>query len=178
MKKICRQLGLAASLIALAAPPLLHASQTLIVGEPSPSGDEATFRDLEHQNAQAVLHLDYAALDRLWSERFVVSSPANTVLANRAAVFDFFHKSPGPFYSSYEKDIDCIIFSGDVTIVMGVETVVARTASMEGQAGHPVRRRYTNIWKRENGAWRLIARQATILPAAASSASEPKATSS
>jgi hypothetical protein len=177
MKKLRRQLALALSLTALAAPPLLRAGQALIVGEPSRSGNEATFRELENQNAQAMLHLDYATLERLWSERFVVSSPNNTILSSRAAVFDLFRKSAGPIYSSYEKNIECIVFSGDVTIVMGVEAVVPRNAPMETKAGKPVQRRYTNIWQLENGTWRVIARQATMLPPGAAAATAAKATS-
>lgn len=173
MKTISRQLGLVVSLVALAASPLLRASPALIVGEPSRSGDEATFRDLENQNALAMLHLDYSALERLWSERFVVSTPANIIAPNRAAVFDLFRKSTGP-YSSYEKNIECIIFSGDVTVVMGVETVVPHDAPLTGKS---VQRRYTNIWKFENGTWRLIARQAAMLPPGAPSSPSSNSTS-
>jgi hypothetical protein len=31
-------------------------------------------------------------------------------------------------------------------------------------AGKTVDRRYTNVWRREGGAWRLFARQATVTP--------------
>lgn len=160
MKKFYRHLGLVASLTTFVAPPLLRASEPLVIGQPLRSTDETTIRELENQSAQAVLHLDYATLERLWAEQFVVNTPTNTIAPNRAAVFDLFRQSAGPMYSSYEKNIECIVFYGDVTIVMGVETVGPRQASA---AGNPVQRRYTNIWKLGNGTWQLIARQATMV---------------
>jgi ketosteroid isomerase-like protein len=168
MNKIGVKFLFAFALLVPFAAPLLRGSEPLIVGQPSRPDDERTIREFENQNALAVLHLDYAALERLWSERFVVSTPANSIAPNRAAVFELFRKSNGPMYSSYEKKIECIVFNGDVTIVMGVETVVPRNAPMETQTGSPVQRRFTNIWKFENDTWRLIARQATIVPTSAS----------
>jgi len=165
MKNKPLTLRVLATLFILLAVPLLHGGQTVLIGQPSRPDDEATIRAIENESALAVLHLDYATLERIWSERLVVSTPANTLAPNRAAVFDLFRQRSGLLYSAYEKNIECIVFSDDVTIVLGAETVVPRHPPTTGES---MQRRYTNIWKRENGTWRLIARQATMLPPRAS----------
>jgi len=43
---------------------------------------------------------------------------------------------------------------------MGGETV--RPIKDAPLSGKTVDRRYTNVWRRENGAWPLVARQATV----------------
>ena len=164
MKILLTQFMLAVSGFVPLAAPLLRANEPLIVGQASRAGDEATIRELEHRNALAVLHLDYAALENLWSERLVVATPGNLIAPNRAAVFEVFRRFHGPLYTSYDKNIECIIFDGDVTTVMGVETVGPRATP-----GKTAQQRYTNVWKLDNGTWRLIARQATMIPGSAPS---------
>lgn len=154
-----RRAGLVASLVAVLAGSALHAGETLVIGEPRNPTDETTIRALEEEGRRAVLHQDFATLERIWSERFVVNTPGNVVAPNRAAVFDQFRRGLAT-YSSYEKEIECIVFDGDLIIVMGAETVVPLNPPTAGQT---VQRRYTNIWKIENGTWRLFARHANIV---------------
>jgi hypothetical protein len=45
---------------------------------------------------------------------------------------------------------------------MGAETV--RPIGKAPLAGQTVKRRFTNIWSREGGTWRLIARHANVIP--------------
>jgi ketosteroid isomerase-like protein len=141
----------------------------VIVGQPQAPTDEATIRALEEESRIAVLNRDFATLERIWSERFVVNAPVDYVLPNRAAVFDLFRRGIG-VYSSHEKKIERIVFDGDVAIVMGAETVVPLNAPKGSQ---PLQRRFTNIWRFENGNWRLIARQATMIAPGAPSAPPP-----
>jgi ketosteroid isomerase-like protein len=135
----------------------LYATETIIVGQPRNAGDEATIRALESESGRAAMTRDYATMERIWSERFVVTAPINRVFSSRAAVFDVFRHSTADLYSSYEKNIECIAFDADVAIVMGVETVTPLGTDKSAQ------RRYTNVWRFDRGAWRLIARQATYI---------------
>jgi ketosteroid isomerase-like protein len=147
----------------------LAAAETMIVGQPPNAGAEATIRALEVESSRAVMARDYATLERLWSERFVVNAPNNQIFASRAAVFEVFRNSSADLYSSYEKTIECIAFDADVALVMGVETVTAVGSK------RPAQRRYTNVWRFVSGAWRLIARQATMVPVEASVSGVPTA---
>ena len=50
---------------------------------------------------------------------------------------------------------------GDTVIVMGHETVVPKGNSPD--AGKTIHRRYTNIWMKRDGRWRLVARHASVI---------------
>ena len=54
-----------------------------------------------------------------------------------------------------------VTFRGDVAIAMGSETIVPG----EGQprAGQTVARRCTNIWMKQSGGWKLVARHANAV---------------
>jgi Domain of unknown function (DUF4440) len=118
---------------------------------------ELEIRSLEQREANAVLQGDYATLDSIWSTEFTVNSPQNDVVRNtRDRV-----RSGAISYSSFVREIEAIVRRGDTVIVMGRETVVPKGGSPA--AGQTVHRRFTNIWVKENGAWRIWARHANVV---------------
>ena len=121
------------------------------------TGVEATIRSLEEQERLAVLKQDSQALQRLWSERFMVNSPLNQIAPSRSVVLGFLQQGL-MHYSSFERRIEQIRFDGVVAIVMGGETV--QPIGNAPLAGQTVQRRFTHVWKHEQGAWHLIARHA------------------
>lgn len=152
--------GIAAMVWSLGWALCVAAAEPTILGEPRRPTDLAEIRSLEEESRLAVLQLDFPTLERIWSERFVVNTPGNFVAPNRAAVFAIFRRTPAGLYRSYEKNVEYVVFTDDVAIVMGAETVVPVSSASEAR---PVQRRFTNLWKYEAGRWRLIARQATIV---------------
>jgi len=64
-------------------------------------------------------------------------------------------------YSSFVREIETILFHGDVVIVMGAETITP--VHKAPFAGQTVRRRYTHFWMRRGGEWRLTARHANVI---------------
>lgn len=84
------------------------------------TGAEATIRSLEEQERVAVLNRDAQALQRLWSERFMVNSPLNQIAPDRSVVLDLLQRGL-IHYSSFERRIEWIRLDGDVAIVMGGE---------------------------------------------------------
>jgi ketosteroid isomerase-like protein len=146
---------------------LLLSCVTTYAGAQTPARDsaaEATVRALDDQERRAALSQDYAALERLWSERFIVNAPSNQILPNRSAVMDWFRKGMTA-RTSYERTIEHVRVDGDIVIVMGAETVTPIGGAPH--AGQTVRRRFTNIWKKEGDTWRLWARHANVIPAPA-----------
>jgi ketosteroid isomerase-like protein len=125
---------------------------------------EAMIRELDNEERLAALKQDFPALERLWSEHFIVNAPSNQILRNRNEVLDWFRKGMTT-RSSYERVIEQIRVDGDVAVVMG-EEILTPTGSAP-HAGQTVRRRFTNIWKKEGEAWRLWARHANWIPAPA-----------
>ena len=107
---------------------------------------EATVRALDNQERLAALKQDYPALERLWSEHLIVNAPSNEILPNRAAVLDWFRKGMTT-RSSFERSIEQVRVDGDIVIIMGAETLTP--IGNAPHAGQKVRRRFTNIWKKE-----------------------------
>jgi ketosteroid isomerase-like protein len=65
-------------------------------------------------------------------------------------------------YSSFERRIERLRIDGDIALVTGGETI--QPIGDAPQAGQTVQRRFTHVWKKEAGAWRLVARHANIIP--------------
>jgi uncharacterized protein (TIGR02246 family) len=124
------------------------------------AAEEAAIRVLEDQERSAVLAQDFAALERLWSEDFTVNTPRGDVSAGRGAVLALFRQGIAA-YASFDRRIELIRFSGDHALVMGGETV--RPIGNAPLAGQTVERRFTNVWRREDGTWRLFARHANVV---------------
>ncbi len=141
--------------------PLLGCVATAPATRVSPASDDAAIRDLEAQERLGVLNRDSQALQRIWAEDFIVNSPSNQVSPNRAVVLDMMRQGL-IHYSAFERRIEQLRVIGDLAIVMGGETI----QPVAPGAGAPplVQRRFTHIWRREAGAWRLIARHANNIP--------------
>jgi ketosteroid isomerase-like protein len=136
---------------------LIYATTYAAAQAPPREAVEATIRALDNKERVAALNQDLPELERLWSEHFIVNAPSNQIMPNRAAVLDWFRKGM-TMRSSYDRVIEQIRVDGDIAIVMG-EEILTPTANAPN-AGQMVRRRFTNIWKKEGDAWRLWARHA------------------
>jgi ketosteroid isomerase-like protein len=64
-------------------------------------------------------------------------------------------------YASFERVAEFVALRGDVAIVMGREVVVPKAPSAD--AGRTLHRRYTNIWMKTAGGWKLAARHANVI---------------
>jgi ketosteroid isomerase-like protein len=118
---------------------------------PTPELDRE-IRDIEEQSRVAFLAGDVETLDRLWADGFLVNSPLNMV-NERAGVLALL-QSGRIRHTSLEVEIERISLYGDVLVVMGNDAI---TDQPDGAVTH---RRFTNIWQRQDGRWRMIARHA------------------
>jgi ketosteroid isomerase-like protein len=127
---------------------------------------EEVVRALDDKERAAALKRDVVELDRLWSDQFTVNAPNNKVVAGKRAVLDAFVHAGVINFSSFERRIEFIRVDGDFAFIMGLETVrpISNAPSAGLVAGQPVQRRFTNVWKREGGTWRLFARHANVIP--------------
>jgi ketosteroid isomerase-like protein len=128
--------------------------------------DVELVRSLDDQERTAALTRDLEALDRLWSDQFTVNAPNNQVVVGKGAVLDTFVRSGVIDFSSFERHIEFIAVVGDFTIIMGLETLLPNSDAPSAGlvAGQPVKRRFTNIWRNEDGRWRLFVRHANVIP--------------
>ena len=124
---------------------------------PARASDQQQVLALDDQERRAALRRDVKTLERLWSDEFFVNAPNNQVVVGKRAVLDIFVASGIIDFSVFERKIEHVRRDGSYFFVMGEETIRRRDQA----AGTPsTRRRFTNIWKKERGAWRLFARHA------------------
>ena len=140
----------------------LFALTSLLFANAQNNKTEVQIRELEQKEHQAILKGDTAALHIIWAPTFMVNAPFNRVTMSSKEVIDLV-KAGVIRYSSFTRNIEQVLIKGDVVITMGSETVVP-VGDMP-KAGQTINRRYTNIWIKERGNWRLVARHANeIVP--------------
>lgn len=123
------------------------------------AGDEVegTIRRLDLAEADAVLRGDFAAIDKLWAPDMIVNNPFNEVVrSSRGRV-----RTGAVTYASFVRQIESVQVFGDTAVAMGNEIVVPSGTSPG--AGTTIRRRYTDVWTKRDGAWLLTARHANVI---------------
>lgn len=121
---------------------------------------ENVVRALEQVERQATLNKDTLTLRKLWSENLTVNSPFNRVIRGGRNTFD------RPVitqlnYESFERNIEDVLVRDNLVVTMGNEVVVEK--GKNGAKGRTINRRYTNIWQKENGQWKMVGRHANLL---------------
>ena len=103
---------------------------------------------------------DMATFAAVFTDDAAINSPQNNV--NRPA------QAKGRFaagliaYSAYDRVIDhAAVRPGGEVVVMGEERLTPRDGAPN--AGHTVRRRFTDVWRDEGGTWKIAIRHATIV---------------
>ncbi|WP_159468356.1 nuclear transport factor 2 family protein [Dyadobacter sp. 3J3] len=114
-------------------------------------------RSLEGLEREAFIKKDTTKLFGLWSSAIVVTNPDNSLETLSDIKMDFSRnpKSIVPF----DRIIEKITINENVAVVMGYETTTAQMTSDNHQKS--LTRRFTNIWMKTGGGWKLTARQAT-----------------
>ena len=116
---------------------------------------EIEVRKLDSLHAAAVLSGDLNEMDKYWTEDFMVTNPFNEIdKADRI-------RNGTVTYSSFQRVCEAVQIHENVAILMGKETVVPKGKSPD--SGKIINRRYTNIWMKINGLWKLVARHASVI---------------
>jgi ketosteroid isomerase-like protein len=149
-----------------AKPAFVEWMEANVVGEQSAA--EQLVRSLDDQERAAALARDIRVLERLWSDDFTVNAPNNEVVVGKQAVLGTFVHAGVIDFSSFERQVEFMRIDGRFAVLMGLETVMPKAdAPAAGLvAGRAVKRRFTNVWRNEDGTWRLYWRHANVLPAA------------
>jgi len=105
---------------------------------------------------------DFDAMAAVFAPDLVVNSPINMVVT-REHVLARMRSGQIAYESTFTRTIDFAGVRGDAVVVMGKEVVVP--VGNAPAAGKTVHRRFTDIWRNYDGAWRLAIRQATITSA-------------
>ena len=120
---------------------------------------DSEIRALEQTEVKAILEKDSAMLLKLWDKDFVVNNPENLVVFPGKTTLDRPVLRNARF--AFTREVEQVVVKGEVVFSMGNETVIP--LSDNNVTGNTIKRRYTNIWMKDNGTWRLVARHANVI---------------
>ncbi|MFZ1683660.1 MAG: nuclear transport factor 2 family protein [Candidatus Zixiibacteriota bacterium] len=128
---------------------------------PKNAADSAALQEqikkLDLAHADAILKGDSTALDSLMDDDITVNHPTNRIVKEKKELLDLIRKGVIR-YTSFKRFPETFLYFNDIVVVMGSETVVpAKGAPNEGVT---LQRRYTNVWMKRDGTWRLTVRHA------------------
>ena len=121
---------------------------------------ETEIRNLEESERNAMLKHDTVSMKKMWAKDFTVNAPFNRVLLNRQELMDMVNKGAIQF-TSFSRNIEQVVVKKNIAVTMGSEEVVF-TGNVP-DAGQTIKRRFTNIWVKQNGIWKLTFRHANNL---------------
>ena len=112
---------------------------------------EQAIRQLDNERIQAQIHADAAALDRIYADDFIGVGPSGTVRTKPQVISDF-TSGHLKFQSITTDDVQVRVY-GNTAVETGRST-------MNGQDGSkivPRDNRFTRVWVKQQGRWRLVA---------------------
>jgi hypothetical protein len=142
-----------------------------ITGEGPWADDPAVQAVLAQRRAglEAMMAGTMSAETERYSTTFVANTPGGGVVTGEAMLRLF--STGGLRYSHVEQRVDYAGSHGpDVVVIMGEEIVVPGAGM--ANAGQRVRRRFTDVFRRENGEWRHDLRHANVLEIEAAAVSQ------
>src|SRR5881396_1450913 len=110
---------------------------------------EETIRKLDNERIQAQIHADAAALERIYADDFIGVGPSGTVRTKPQVISDF-TSGDLKFRSITTDDVRVRVY-GDAAVETGRST-------MDGQdkdKAVPHDTRFTRVWVKQHGRWRL-----------------------
>jgi uncharacterized protein (TIGR02246 family) len=118
---------------------------------------EQAIRQLDRERIQAQISADAPALDRLYADDFLGVGPSGTVRTKAQVIADF---------TSGELKFQTITTDEVQVRIYGNTAVETGRSTMNGQdKGKAVPRdtRFTRVWVKQEGRWRLVANHYSIL---------------
>ena len=123
---------------------------------------------VQRQIRDRMLAGDAQAFSELLSQDFVASDPSNTVRHREELIA--LVASRRLKYESLDLEVDFANQLGDdLVAVMGFETTTQSAVPVDGALADAakrssLRRRFTDVYRNEDGKWRLLIKQSTIVP--------------
>jgi ketosteroid isomerase-like protein len=112
---------------------------------------EETIRKLDNERIQAQIHADATALDRIYGADFIGVGPSGIVRTKPQVILDF-TSGDLKFQSITTDDVQVRVY-GDTAVETGRSTMIGQ------DKGKTVPRdtRFTRVWVKQQGQWRLVA---------------------
>jgi hypothetical protein len=146
----------------------LHHSFPLFAADHSGGGvaggiSEASLRAADAEQMRIIVQGDAETQQVFMHPNYMINGPMNRVLQKDVIVDMLAHGRMGS--DRFERVIEDLAITGNVGIVMGREVVHPTPTSELGMrhGDKLLNRRFTNVFLFEDGKWRFLARQATIV---------------
>lgn len=152
----------------LAAVSLVFAASKEKKGKGGGAGDEQAIMRMEEEWTNALVKGDLAAIDRIVTSDWMLTTPTGQLLTKEQADADL--KSGTLKFESVKTDDLKVKVHGDVALVFGLETEKStfRGKDMSGQY------RFTDVFLKRAGRWQCIATHVSKVAASpAATKSEP-----
>src|SRR6266699_1560196 len=121
------------------------------------SSVEQAIKQVDNERIQAQIHADAAALDRIYADDFIGIGPSGTVRTKPQVLADF--TSHDLNFQSITTDEVRIRVYGNTVVETGRSTMVGQD---KGKVV-PRDNRFTRVWVRRQGRWRLVANHYSTL---------------
>jgi hypothetical protein len=124
---------------------------------------EATLRAADAEQMRIIVQGDAKAQQGFMHANYIINGPSNRVMRKDVLV-DML--AQGQMASDrFERVIEGLAITGNVGVVMGSEVVHPLPTSELGKryGDKVLNRRFTNVFLFEDGKWRFLARQATVV---------------
>src|SRR5215213_1107414 len=112
---------------------------------------EQAIRQVDNERIQAQIHADAAALDRIYADDFIGVGPSGTVRTKPQVISDF-TSGELRFQSITTDEVRVRIYENTA-----VETGLSTMIGQDKGKSVPSDTRFTRVWVREEGGWRLVA---------------------
>jgi hypothetical protein len=146
-----------------ATSALLALAATSVSLAANPWDDDAAVQEvleLRRQGIAAMTSVGASAASERYSSTFVANTPGNGVVTGLQMLERFAQGSLS--YASVEQRLDYAGSHGpDIVVLMGEEIVVPGPNARD--AGKRIHRRFTDVFRKENGEWRHDLRHANVI---------------
>jgi hypothetical protein len=149
--------------LALALAPAASAQAPAAVAR---TADERAVLAADARQREAVGSVDLKGIAVISHRNLRVNAPNNRILTREDLVRMV---GSGEIRNEvFERYPETVVVTGNVGVVMGLETVFPGAASEQARMYglKSLNRRYTNLYLREHGVWRHLARHANVIPEA------------
>ena len=143
--------------VLILTPASVVLAQKQSAGRDRRSSIAQVIRQLDQERIQAQIGADRAALDRIYADDFIGIGPSGTVRTKPQVLSDF-TSGTLKFQSITTDDVEVRVY-GNTAVETGRST-------MNGQDKNkavPVDNRFTRVWVKQRGRWRLVANHYSLL---------------
>ena len=152
-----------AALAGIATVAALFLALAVAVNAAEPWANDKTVQEvlaLRQRGIAAMTTVGVSAESERYSSTFVANTPGDVVVTGEQMLQQFARGTVG--YQSVEQHLDYAGSHGpDIVVLMGEEVVVPGPGSPN--AGKRIHRRFTDVFRKENGEWRYDLRHANVI---------------